>query len=326
MTELRRLFQQHPAYLRDKMILKGLLSDLLPDQRIVQIMVNLYECGIVDKVRSSAGKLSRQDVYNLVQEQENRFGTSRKFTEDGIKLWAEALGAEIDGETSPQYAAVPQPAAVSSGVQHILPVFYVLDTSGSMMGDPVDALNRSMQACIRVLQNAERSENLDIRMAVLSYDSDVRWQNPTAMEPVSTLVWKDLKTGGLTEVGTALKELNRKLQLNAFLNFSEKTDAPIVIFMTDGYATDNYRYHLEQLRKNPIFMDAKKVGIAFNSSMGADRQMVQEVAGSAQKVVQVDDLDSFAKVLPALTESLVTGRKNEADAVRQVTAQIAGCQ
>lgn len=177
-----------------------------------------------------------------------------------------------------------------------LHVFYVLDTSGSMSGTPIATLNNAMTETVEVLrQQAKSNADALVKIAVLEFNSGCRWLQPKGPEEMEDFIWKDLKAGGLTDMGTALKELDSKLSRHAFLSSMTGAYLPVIIFMTDGYATDDYKKALEQIRKNRWFERGTKIGFAVGQE--ADVEMVTEIVGSSEAIVQTDDLELFARML-----------------------------
>lgn len=96
-------------------------------------------------------------------------------------------------------------------------------------------------------------------------------------------------------MGAALKELDSKLSRHAFLNSMTGAYLPVIIFMTDGYATDDYKKALEQIRKNRWFDRGTKIGFAVGED--ADVGMIADIVGTSEAVVQTDDLELFARML-----------------------------
>lgn len=177
-----------------------------------------------------------------------------------------------------------------------LHVFYILDTSGSMLGKPIAALNNAMTETVDVIkQQAKSNADALVKIAVLEFNSGFRWLQPQGPEEMEDFIWKDLTAGGLTDMGAALKELDSKLSRHAFLNSMTGAYLPVIIFMTDGYATDDYKKALEQIRKNRWFDRGTKIGFAVGDE--ADVEMITEIVGTHEAVVQTDDLELFARIL-----------------------------
>lgn len=128
----------------------------------------------------------------------------------------------------------------------------------------------------------------------MSFDSDIRWINNSGPVALEDFVWEDLTAGGLTEVGAAMEELNSKLRDDAFMKSLTGAYMPIIIFMSDGYATDDYKKKLDIVRQNKMFRRATKIGFAIGD---ADLKMIAEVVGNSEAVIQTTDLATFAKLM-----------------------------
>ena len=177
-----------------------------------------------------------------------------------------------------------------------LTIFYVLDTSGSMTGAPIGKLNRAMNETIEALKSLAKS-NADalLKVAVLEFNSGCKWVNASGPEEMEDFMWEDLDAGGLTDVGAALKELDSKLSRNAFLQSMTGAYFPVIIFMTDGCATDDYQKALGAIRKNKWFTRATKIGFALGES--PDMKMISEVVGNSEAVIKTEDLDLFGRLI-----------------------------
>lgn len=190
-----------------------------------------------------------------------------------------------------------------------LHVFYVLDTSGSMTGLPIEQLNRAMEETVGTLrQVAKHNDNANLKIAVLEFSSDARWAQPSGPEEVADFIWDDLKAGGLTSMGAALDELNDKLSRSKFLGSMTGALMPIIIFMTDGMATDDYKGALENIRHNNWFKRATKIGFAIGADPDVD--MITEIVGNPEAVIRTDDLALFAKLIRfvSVTSSTLASR------------------
>lgn len=175
-------------------------------------------------------------------------------------------------------------------------IFYVLDTSGSMQGASIAQLNRAMEETVEALKDVAKSNSdAELKIAVLEYSSGCKWIQPKGPEDMEDFVWEDLTAGGQTEIGVALRELDSKMSRNAFLNSMTGAFLPLVIFMTDGYATDDYVKPLEAIRKNKWFARATKIGFAIGDN--PDINMIADVVGNGEAVVKTSDLAVFAKMI-----------------------------
>ncbi len=197
-----------------------------------------------------------------------------------------------------------------------LHVFYVLDTSGSMEGKPIQILNQEMLETVRVLNKvAKRNGDAQLKLSVLEFSSTAKWMQKNGPENVEDFIWSDLSAGGLTNIGAALRELNSKLSTKEFLRSSSGTLLPIIIFMTDGYATDEYEKQLAVIKKNKLFRRAAKIGFAIGDN--PDVEMIAHLTGDSEAVVQTDDLQMFAKLLQFVSVT---------SSIMQSTSQVTGGQ
>lgn len=207
---------------------------------------------------------------------------------------------------------MPSTSDLNEVARRELTVFYVLDTSGSMTGAPISTLNRAMEETIEVLKDQKNSD-AKLKIAVLEFNSGCKWVQPAGPEEMEDFFWEDLEAGGLTDVGAALNELDDKLSTKAFLDSMTGAYMPIIIFMTDGYATDDYTKALDEIRKNKWFKRATKIGFAIGDD--PDLKMICEVVGNSEAVVRTNDLELFAKLLrfASVTASMLVSKSRTSE-------------
>ena len=158
---------------------------------------------------------------------------------------------------------MPRTNDLSEAPRKELPVFYVLDTSGSMTGARISSLNHAMEECLIALQDLAKSNaDAQLKISVLEFNSECKWMTSHGPEPAEDFEYEPLSAGGLTCLGAALKELNSKLSTHEYLGSMVGSMMPIIIFMTDGEPTDDYEDELENIRNNRWFKYATKIGFA----------------------------------------------------------------
>lgn len=178
-------------------------------------------------------------------------------------------------------------------------VFYVLDTSGSMSGTKISMLNRCMEESIDALTELAKSNaDAKLKIAVLEFNTGCKWVTSNGPESLEEdFVWDSLSAGGLTDIGAALTELNSKLSRHAFLNSMTGALMPVIIFMTDGQATDNYQKALDEIRNNRWFRRATKIGFAVGEDHEVDLTMLASVVGNSEAVIKTSDLELFRRLM-----------------------------
>ncbi len=198
-----------------------------------------------------------------------------------------------------EFSAVPRRA---------LHLFYVLDTSGSMSNAPIATLNMAMTETVEALKDlAKKNSDAQLKISVLEFNTSCKWTQSGGPEDVEDFFWQDLEAGGMTYMGAALKELDSKLSRNAFLRSMTGNYLPVIIFMTDGFANDDYAGPLAKIRENRWFAKSTKIGFAIGEN--PDVNMISEIVGSPEAVIQTTDLDKFARMIrfASVTASMLAG-------------------
>lgn len=216
---------------------------------------------------------------------------------------------------------MPSPSRFSAIPRRALPIFYILDTSGSMSGIPIERLNRAMSETLDSLkQIAIHNGDAKLKIAVLDFNTKATWLQPAGPEDMEDFFWPGLEAGGLTSMGAALKELNSKLTKDAFLKSSTGSLFPVLIFMTDGYATDDYEAALNEINENRYFRNAVKVGFAIGER--PDTDMIAKIVGDREAVIRTEDLGVFAKLIRFVSVTASTSvSKSSSTPEAQVTGR-----
>ncbi|WP_295387921.1 VWA domain-containing protein [uncultured Thiodictyon sp.] len=164
-----------------------------------------------------------------------------------------------------------------------LPVYLVLDTSGSMSGEPIEAVKTGLQTLISALRqdpNALESAYL----SVIAFDSGARQVVP--LTEVAAFQAPDIQASGTTALGAALTLLAASIERDVVKGSAEQRGdwKPLVFLMTDGAPTDNWQRGKEAL-------DRVKIGtlIACAAGPGAKQDILRQLTES---VVSLDTADA----------------------------------
>ena len=189
-------------------------------------------------------------------------------------------------------------------------LFFLVDTSGSMSGDKIGSLNDAIRETVPDLKDLS-SGNPDaaIKIATLQFDTNARWLYPQPIDS-EDFVWNDLQVGGLTSLGGALNELNSKLSKEQFLQEATGSYAPVIILLSDGGPTDDYKRGLDNIKQNNWFKHAIKIAIAIGND--ADKNVLSEFTGNNEAVIEVHNKSALKAIIKfvSVTSSQVNSKSS----------------
>lgn len=180
-----------------------------------------------------------------------------------------------------------------------LPVYLLLDTSGSMTGEPIEAVKNGVQMMMHSLrQNPQAIETAYV--SIITFDTDAKQIIP--LTDLASFQVPDIKAQGVTSLGAALALLADKMESEITkTTMEQKGDwKPMTFIMTDGIPTDDWQSGLSRLKS---VNKGLIVGCAAGS--GADDSILKQITES---VVRLDsaDSDSIAKFFQWVTASIST--------------------
>ena len=180
-----------------------------------------------------------------------------------------------------------------------LPVYLLLDTSGSMTGEPIEAVKNGVQTMIHSLrQNPQAIETAYI--SIITFDSDAKQIIP--LTDLASFQMVDIKASGVTSLGSAVELWADKLETEVTKTTLEKKGdwKPMTFIMTDGVPTDDWQRGLAKLNS---INKGLIVGCAAGS--GADDSVLKQITDS---VVRLDNADSesISKFFQWVTASIST--------------------
>ena len=134
-------------------------------------------------------------------------------------------------------------------------MFFLIDTSGSMEGSKIGAVNDAMENVMPIIRDiSNNNSDAEIKIAVLDFSSEVKWLYDEP-KTFNNFQWRNVEAAGLTSLGDACLHLNDKLsKSHGFMKSASGSYAPTIILMSDGEPTDNFQSGLRTLQQNNWFI------------------------------------------------------------------------
>ena len=175
-------------------------------------------------------------------------------------------------------------------------LFFIIDTSGSMSGDKIGAVNSAIEEILPELRDiSDTNADAKIKIAVLEFSSGARWITASGPVEAESFAWNFLDAGGVTDLGDACIKLNEKLSKNEFMKEAAGSFAPALFLMSDGEPTDDYQKGLVLLKQNNWFKKAIKVAVAIGED--ANKEVLKEFTGTSEAVLEAYNVELLKKMI-----------------------------
>ncbi len=189
-----------------------------------------------------------------------------------------------------------------------LPVYFLLDTSGSMYGEPIEALNNALSGMINTLRtDAQALDSLWI--SIITFDREVKEIVPLTELASFQLPSISCPQSGPTHTGLALEMLHKKVKSEIILGTAnQKGDwKPLLFLFTDGKPSDImlYREMIPQIKS----INFGSI-IACAAGHLADDSLLKELTDN---VVHLDSADSatLKTFFKWVSETIEQGNKSQ---------------
>lgn len=164
-----------------------------------------------------------------------------------------------------------------------LPVYLLLDTSGSMYGEPIQAVKNGVDVLVSTLRQDPYALETAY-LSIITFNSSAQQISP--LTELAAFQTPSIDASGCTALGEALSLLAKKMDQELVKTTTEvKGDwKPLVFIMTDGEPTDNLNKGLNDFKQ-------KKFGmvVACAAGTGANINTLKQIT---ENVVQLDTADS----------------------------------
>ena len=178
-------------------------------------------------------------------------------------------------------------------VKRQMVLFFIVDTSGSMEGTKIGAVNTAIREVLPELKGIGGSD-VDLKIACLKFSSGCNWMHSSPVS-VESFQWNNLSANGVTDFGAACLELSDKMSKDKFLSAPSASVAPAIFLMSDGEPTDDYRSGLSVLQQNNWYKYAIKIAVAIGDDANTD--VLKEFTGNIEAVITVHTPEALRKMI-----------------------------
>lgn len=185
-----------------------------------------------------------------------------------------------------------------------LPVYLVVDTSGSMRGESIEAVNVGLRSMLNALRQDPYALE-SVHLGLITFDNEARELFPlTALDQVQ-IPEIQVPQSGATFLGAALELLINKVDSGVIKSTSERKGdwRPLVFVMTDGAPSDlmMFRQMIPEIKK-------RNFGniVACAAGPKAKDEILKELT---ENVVHLDTTDtaSFTRFFKWVSASIAVG-------------------
>lgn len=193
-----------------------------------------------------------------------------------------------------------------------LPVYLLLDVSGSMSGEPIEAVKSGVQTLVSTLRQDPYALETAY-LSVITFDDSARQLIP--LTELSAFQTPNISSSGTTSLGHALSVLSDCIESEVSKTTAEiKGDwKPLIFVMTDGVPTDDWHRGLEKLRK-------VRTGVIVACAAGhaADTSVLKQIT---EIVVQLDttDASTIKAFFKWVSASVSTGSQKVDQGQKEIT-------
>ncbi|WP_182419996.1 VWA domain-containing protein [Bartonella sp. HY038] len=170
-----------------------------------------------------------------------------------------------------------------------LPVYLLIDTSGSMRGESIHSVNVGVQAMLSMLRQDPYALE-SVYISIITFDNEAREFVPLTALPDFQFTEITVPNTGGTFTGAALECLMRCMDRDIHRSSGEQKGdwRPLVFLMTDGVPSDAWAYS-EAIKGVKIRSFGSIIACAIGPKAGYDH-----LKQLTDKIVALETLDSSA--------------------------------
>lgn len=170
--------------------------------------------------------------------------------------------------------------------------FWVVDCSASMSGEKIAQVNYAIRDALPGMRTAaEENPQASLMIRAMKFSDGASWLTADPIQ-VENYEWQDLGTECLTAMGAAFELLSAQL---AMPPMPERALPPVIVVLSDGMPTDDYKTSLNKLLSMPWGKKAVKIAISIGED--ANDTVLEEFTGNRELVLQANNAEQLYKAI-----------------------------
>lgn len=195
--------------------------------------------------------------------------------------------------------------------ERALPVFILADTSGSMNGEKIQAVNKAISDMVSTLRNVYDIRGV-FKISIITFGGDkvIVQQYPTDVREIE---FTELSASGKTPMGEAIRVVTELVENRDVVRSSDYL--PTIVLLSDGFPTDfpgGRNAMIDQyLDWEPIKLmhnsdrSKKCMRVAMSVDAGTDTSMLKAFLNNGTEPMLATDADDIAKLFKWVTMSTI---------------------
>lgn len=161
------------------------------------------------------------------------------------------------------------------------------------MSGKIQSLNNAIREAIPPMkQVADANPNARVLVRAIKFASGAQWHIDEPV-PVEDFKWEDLRAGGTTDMGQALKMVAEQLKIPPM---TDRALPPVLVLISDGQPTDDFQGGLAALMRQPWGVKAVRIAIAIGED--ADNEVLQTFIGDRElKPLQANNAEALVQYI-----------------------------
>ena len=197
------------------------------------------------------------------------------------------------------------PKEFAIGSAKPLPVYLLLDVSGSMRGEKINNLNKATYDMISSMADEEKME-VEILISIITFGSNINVHLPATS--ASHVKWKDLTAYGETKMGGALKKAKEMIEDKEIT--PSRSYRPTIVLVSDGRPGDVWEEPLNDLAKTGRSQKCDRMAIAIGQD--ADENVLKQfIDGTEHDLFYANNAMQLHEFFRYVTMSVTTRTRSQ---------------